>query len=199
MRARAQSVLRWTTFLLACLLPLAARAAGAAEGGEGPPLPPNPYIPQFIWAVASFLVVLFILMKKAFPLILAAMDKRAADIRDALAAAERAKAEAQQMMAQHEASLEKARKEAALIIEEGKADAVKVKDSIVAGAKKDAEEMVARARREIELAKTTAMDDLTRRSIQISLELSSRLIRKNLNADEQQGLIQETIRSLPAA
>lgn len=195
MRDRTLRYLRQAAFLVVAFFPLSAWAAEAEAGAGGG----NPYISQFIWAVASFLIVLFILMKKAFPPILAAMDKRAADIRDALAAAERARAEAQQMISQHEASLEKARKEAALIIEEGKADAVKLKDTIVAGAKKDAEEMVTRARREIEQAKTTAVDDLTRRSIQISLELSGRLIRKNLSADEQQGLIQETIRGLPAA
>lgn len=160
---------------------------------------PEQYISQFIWSVLTIVVVLAILLKKLFPPIVQAMDKRAADIRDALSAAERARAEAQEMMAKHEASLELARKEAAAIIEEGKSDAVKVKDAIVASAKKDAEEIAGRAKREIEQAKVNAMDELTRRSIQLSLELSSRLIRKNLNEAEQQGLIQETIRGLPAA
>lgn len=186
-----------------------AEATHATPGGEGeaaeghaahpPEKTPAAYISQAVWSIASFLIVLAILMKKMFPAIIQSMDKRAGEIRDALAAAEKAKAEAQEMMARHEASLEKARKESAAIVEEGKADAVRLKDSILAGAKKDSEEMVARARREIEQAKVSAMDELTRRSIQLSLELSSRLIRKNLSADEQQGLIQETIRGMPAA
>lgn len=182
--------------------PLAAEPAAAAEAGhEGGHAEKSggQYVSQFIWSVASFLIVLAVLYKKAFPVILASLDKRAADIREALASAEKAKAEAQALMARHDAQLEKARREAQAIIDEGKADAVKLKDSILAGAKKDSEEMVARARREIEQAKVTAIDDLTRRSVQLSLELSSRLIRKNLNAEEQQGLIQETIRGMPAA
>ncbi len=179
-------------------------AGGAAPGGEGhegghAEKGTAQILSQTAWAILSFLVVLAILLKKLFPPIVKAMDKRAGDIRDALAAADRARAEAQEMMARHEESLEKARMEAAAIIEEGKSDAQKVKDSILASAKQDAEEMAARARREIEQAKTAAIDDLTRRSIQLSLELSSRLIRKNLSEGEQQGLIQETIRGLPAA
>lgn len=178
----------------------AAQGAGGHGGGhEAPEKTAVTYLSQTAWAILSFVVVLLVLFTKLFPAITQAMDKRAADIRDALAAAEKARAEAQEMMARHESNLEKARKEAAAIIEEGKADAVKLKDTILAGAKKDAEDMVSRARREIEQAKTTAIDDLTRRSVQLSLELSSRLIRKNLSADEQQGLIQETIRGLPAA
>ncbi len=177
-------------------------AAGehATGGGEHAAEKSNGQIvAQLFWSIASFLIVLGVLTKKLFPVILASLDKRAGDIREALAAAEKARGEAQELMARHEAQLEKARKEAQAIVTEGKADAVKLKDSILAGAKKDSEEMVARARREIEQAKVTAIDDLTRRSVQLSLELSSRLIRKNLNADEQQGLIQETIRGLPAA
>jgi F-type H+-transporting ATPase subunit b len=175
--------------------------AAAAEGHEGAHAEKTTeqILSQTAWAILSIVVVLAILLKKLFPPIVQAMDKRAADIRDALSAAEKARAEAQEMMAKHEESLELARKEAAAIIEEGKADAVKVKDSIVASAKKDSEEIAGRAKREIEQAKVNAMDELTRRSIQLSLEISSRLIRKNLNEAEQQGLIQETIRGLPAA
>ena len=156
-------------------------------------------ISQTAWAILSIVVVLAILLKKLFPPIVQAMDKRAADIRDALAMAEKARSEVEVLMAKHETSLEKARQEAAAIIEESKADAVKVRDSIVESAKKDAEEISGRARREIEQAKLTAMDDLTKRSIQLSIELTSRLIRKNLSPDDHQGLIQETIQGLPRA
>ncbi len=176
-----------------------ASAGGDHGGHHTSEKAPGEIVAQIFWAIASFLVVLGVLYKKLFPQILTALDKRAAEIRDALAAAEKAKTEARELMERHESQLEKARREAQAIVDEGKADAVKLKDSMLAGAKKDAEEMVARARREIEQAKVTAVDELTRRSVQLSLELSSRLIRKNLNAEEQQSLIQETIRSLPAA
>ena len=210
---RLSFIVKLLTVLLLPLGPFAqepepAHGAGAAHaeavsggdhGGHAPEKAPGEIVAQVFWAIASFLVVLGVLYKKLFPQILTALDKRAAEIRDALAVAEKARAEARELMERHESQLEKARREAQAIVAEGKADAVKLKDSILAGAKKDAEEMVARARREIEQAKVTAIDDLTRHSVRLSLELSSRLIRKNLNAEEQQSLIQETIRSLPAA
>jgi F-type H+-transporting ATPase subunit b len=157
------------------------------------------YISQSLWAIASFVLVLVILLKKLFPPIVQAMDRRASDIRETLAAAEKARDESKALLAQYEESLEKGRKEALAIIEEGKADASKLRDSILESAKKDAEETVARARRDIEQAKITALDDLTRRSIQIGIELASRLIQKSVSPEEHQALIQETVRKLPAA
>lgn len=192
--------------VLACLsltlclpdLLLAAAEAQAVPGGHGE-TGPEPIILPAVWAMLSFLVVLAILLKYLFPPILQAMDKRAADIRDALAAAEKARAEAQQMMERHEASLEKARLEAAAIIEEGKADAVKVKESIISTARKDAEEITARSRREIEQAKLVAIEEVKKTAIEISFALARRLIKKNLDPREHQELIQEEIRELPVA
>jgi len=157
------------------------------------------YVTQFFWACASFVVVLLILLKKLMPPITAALDKRAADIRDALSVAEKARAEAEAMISKHEAHLETARAEAASIIEEGKADALKVKDSIVSSARKEVEEVEARSRREIEQAKTAAVDELDRRAVEISVGIAGKLIGKTIDASEHQGLIQESLRDLQNA
>ena len=177
-----------------CLLaPLAARAAEEPAGGEhgGMILPPT------VWAILSFLVVLVILTKKLFPPIFAAMDKRAAEIRDALDAAAKARAEAAEMMSRHQADLARARQESAEIVEEAKRDALKLKDHIVESARKEAEEITARSRREIELAKHTALDDLHRRAIDLSFDLASRLIKKNLSHEDHKELIKERLAQVP--
>lgn len=173
--------------------------AAAGEHGGHVEKDAGVYIGQTLWALGSFLVVLFVLLKKVLPPIVQAMDKRAAEIKSGLEAADKAREEAKQMMAQHEARLEEARREAAAIIEEGKADALRVKDSIVESARKESEEVAARSRREIELAKVAAIDELDRRSVELSLDIARHLIHKSLNAQEHQELIQERIRSLRSA
>jgi F-type H+-transporting ATPase subunit b len=193
------------TLLLGTLLKASAAAGvvllpalllGAEDAGEKTP---GVYVSQFLWAIGSFVVVLLILIKKLLPPITAALDKRAADIRDALAVADKAGAEAQAMISKHEAQLETARAEAAAIIEEGKADALKVKDSIVSSARVEVEELQARSRSEIEQAKTAAVDELDRRAVAISVDIAGKLLGKSINPAEHQELIQERLRALQEA
>ena len=77
-------VLRGTGFTLSLFLPVLLFAADDGHGAKAS----DPVIPQTVWAILSFLVVLFILWKKAIPPILGAMDSRAEKIREALAAAD---------------------------------------------------------------------------------------------------------------
>ena len=144
-------------------------------------------------AFLIFLVVLTILWKKLFPPIVEALDKRAATIRDSLEAAEKARSEAQNMIAEHEANLDKARAEGRAIVEEAKADAKKVKDGIVKDAQRAADEIVARGKRELELAKQSAVDDLYSSASRLSFDLAEKVIQKSLSANEHQGLIDSCI------
>jgi F-type H+-transporting ATPase subunit b len=174
--------------------PLALRAAeeqaenGAASTGVAP------YVLPTVWAIVSFVLVLLILTRKLFPVILQAMDKRAAEIRAGLEAADKARAEAAEMMKRHQADLDKARLESAEIIDEAKRDALKLKDAIVASARKESEEITARSRREIELAKVAAISDLHRQAVRLSIDIAGRLISKNLNAEEHAALIEERLK-----
>lgn len=187
---------KWTW--AASLVLLAAHRVWAVEEGAEGDHPPF-LVSTTVWAIVSFLLVLFILSKKLFPPILAAMDRRAQDIRDSLDAAERARAEAEEMMKRHQDDLAKAREEAAAIIEEGRADAQKLKDSIVASARSDAEELTARARRDIEQTKNNAVSELQQLSAALSIDIANELIRKNLSIDDHRKLIEERIKEFPAA
>ena len=165
----------------------------AADDGHGAKAS-DPVIPQTVWAILSFLVVLFILWKKAIPPILGAMDSRAEKIREALAAADQAKADAEAAMAAHQDNLETARQESRSIIEEGKRDAEKVKAQIIEDANQEAGEISQRVTREIQLAKEAALDDLHKRSVALSIDLAGKLIQKNLSAKENQKLIDKTVK-----
>ncbi len=182
--------LRGVVFASGLLSPAFLFAADPAAGGDGP----KALIPPTVWAVISFLVVLFILWKKLLPVITGAMDDRAAKIREALEAADQAKAEAEAAMATHQGNLETARQESRAIIEEGKRDAEKVKAQILEDANKEAAEISQRVSREIELAKEAALDDLHQRSVALSIDLASKLIDKNLEAEDNQKLIDETVK-----
>jgi len=184
--ALACSVLTWSA---RCF------AADEAHGdGEMPPV-----WSVTIWAIISFVVVMAVLVKKLLPPIFAAMDKRSEEIRSALEAADRAKADAEAMIQKHEDHLAKARAEAAAIIEEGRSDAQKLRAKIEADAKKASEEMAARAQREIAQAKQTAVVELQELSAGLAIDIANALIKKNLTQDDQKNLIEERIREFSAA
>jgi F-type H+-transporting ATPase subunit b len=177
--------------LLASVLPAVALAA--EEGDATSKL--KPYLPSTVWAILSFVAVLTVILKFVMPKIVGALDERAKAIRESLAAAEKARADAESMMRRHQDDLEKARQEARAIIEEGKADAERIKQKIVSDAGSEAEQISSRAKREIELAKQAALDTLHRQSVELALSLAGRLVEKSLDANDHQSLIQEQIRS----
>ena len=53
----------------------------------------DPHVGLIIWTIITFLVVLFVLKKFAWPHLLAALDEREKRISDAIAAAEQARQE----------------------------------------------------------------------------------------------------------
>ncbi len=167
----------------------------AAEGGEGGMAAEVMRLFKTSgWGVLAFVIVLVILWKKLFPPIIEALDRRERTIRESLEAAERAREEAQRMMAEHEDHLEKARSEARAIIDEGKADAERVKNSIVESARRESEEISARARRDIELAKKAAVDDLYRQAARLSFDIAEKVIQKSLDPKEHEGIVDACIK-----
>lgn len=188
----------WMLSILVLVGPsLAMASEGEAEGGHGGGggllVPPN------VWAILSFLVVLAILVRKLLPPIIQVLDKRAEAIRDALEAADRARAERQALIESHAAEVERCRQEALAIVEQGRAEALQLKESLAAEARKEADAMIARGKREIEQAKQGAIEDLDRRAVNLAFDIANRLIRKNLSPADHQEMIQERIKNMPAA
>lgn len=185
-----------------CLVVLAASftaaplfAAEESEGGGGLSKTVQDFVMTSGWALLVFVGVLAILWKYLFPPIIEALDRRAKTIEDSLMAAQKAREEAETMIARHEASLETARAEGRAIIEEAKEDAIKVKNGIVADARRESAEIVERGRRELELAKKAAVDDLYRRSAELSFELAEKVIQKSLKPKDHKKLIDSCIQS----
>lgn len=193
-------VLFFTLFALFTLVAPALLLA-APEGGEAGTaghkgeflVPPN------VWAIVSFLLVLAILVWKLIPQIVHVMDRRAEAIREALEAAKKAWAQREALVATHAEEIRRSREETQALIAAGKAEALRVREAMVAAARQEAEQIVERSRREIQLAKESAIDDLQKRAVELAFDLSERLIRKSLHPAEHQDLIQESVRRLPRA
>ena len=165
----------------------------------------NPFagdIGNALWTVVIFVIVLVVLGKFAWGPILGALQKREDFIRDSLAKAKTDREEAQRVLKEYSDRINAARTEASAIVDEGRRDAEVLKRQIEDHAKQEAQAMIERAKREIGIARDTAVKDLYTLSARVATDMAGRIIRKELNAKEHERLISESIddivRAVPA-
>lgn len=155
---------------------------------------PSPGI--FIWTVITFLIVLAILKWKAWGPLMQALDERQESIKSALDAASKAKEEAQKVSSDYEQMIAKAESKKQEILAKAKQEA----DSL--GSKKEAEAdakcnaMVEKAKKEIEAEKAKALKEIKTVVVSLSVETASKIIRKNLDSNDNRKIAEETINSI---
>lgn len=156
----------------------------------------TPAVPELIWGTIAFLIVFFVLMKFAFPMLRKGLKAREDKIRQDLEAASRAREEAELEAAQYRAQLGDARSEANAIIEEARADADRIRREMIERAEADAAEIRARAQEDIRLAQERAMSDLRNQVADLSIELAEKVVERNLDRETQLALIESYINSM---
>lgn len=180
------------TFLLVLLL--AASPVFAAEGGEDNIFAGD--LGNAVWTLLIFGAVLFVLGKFAWGPLLEAMQKREEFIRESLGDAKRDREAAQARLEEYTAKLETARADATALVEEGRRDAEVVRARIEEETREESQKMLDRAKREIELAKQTALKDLYTSSATLATDMASKILRKELSAAERQALVTRSLDDL---
>lgn len=184
---------------VACSLVLFAPDLFGAPDSEGGPKTMAEKVQHALkttgWSLLAFGLVFLILWKKLFPPIIAGLDERARKIQESLDAAKKAKEEAEAVMAENEAILEKARQDGRAIIEEAREDAVKAKNDIIEEARSEAEAITQRGLRELDQAKQTAVDELYRQASTLAFDLAEKVIQKSLKEADHKSLIDKTIKT----
>lgn len=176
---------------------LAAAPAVAAEHGGGGNIFAGD-LGNAIWTVVVFLVVLFVLGRYAWGPLLSGLQEREKFIHDSLAQARADREAAEARLKEYEARLAQARAEATGIVEEGRRDAETVKARIEAQAREEADRMIERAKREIGIARDTAVKDLYVLAGRLATDAAARIIRKELSAADHERLVSEAIAAIEA-
>jgi F-type H+-transporting ATPase subunit b len=147
----------------------------------------------FLWTVITFLVLVLILWKAAWKPIVEALDARAEKVRGDIESADKARQEAEKLLAQHKSLMDNAKGEAAKIVEESKAEAEKMRNQIMDKASADAKDLSERTKKEITLAKDKALSEIKAEIVILSTEIAAKIINKNLNPNDQKALVEETL------
>jgi F-type H+-transporting ATPase subunit b len=92
--------------------------------------------------------------------------------------------------------MDNSRNEAAQIIAKGREEAERMKNEIVEKASAESRAIADRAKKEIELAKDKAIIDIKTEVVVLSTEIASKIISKNIKAEDQKALVEEALNKM---
>ena len=167
----------------------------AAEGGGSALLSVDSTL---LWAtLVIFALFAAVLRKFAWGPLLKIVDERERSIREQVEAAERAAAEARDLLLKHQALLRDAGREREEILARAVREAEALRNDLVAKARAEAESAVTRAREQMLREKDQAVAELRAQVADIAVEAASRIVKSSLTDDAQRRLVDDYIQSLP--
>jgi F-type H+-transporting ATPase subunit b len=157
---------------------------------------PSPILPatnEIIWGSISFVVLLVLLTKFAWPGIKNGLEARSERIRADLDAADSAKSEADQVLSDYKAQLADARNESARIIEEARQAADALRKDQEQRLQAELAQLRERAAADIESAKRQAIADLKDEVAGLAIGAAEVIVQRNLDRDTQVRLVESYI------
>lgn len=172
---------------------LLATPALAQEGGL---LSPEPGL--IIWTIITFLVVLGVLWKFAYPHILGAVEAREARLRNLMGQAEHDRAEAAALLAEQQLQLEQTRTHAQDLIAESRVAAERLREQMLAETRGQQEDLLLRARQDIQRETDRALDTVRREAVELALAAAEKVIGRNLSTEDNYRLVQQALGQMPS-
>lgn len=146
----------------------------------------TPAFGLIIWTLLAFVIVFFILKKFAWKPILKSMNDREQGIADSLSTAERVRGEMALLKSENEELLVKAREERALMLKEAKETKEKIINDAREQAKAETNKIIVDAQAVIDQQKMAAITDLKNQIGNLVIEVSEKILRRELNNKEEQ-------------
>ena len=149
-----------------------------------------------IWTIVAFLITLYVLKRYAFGPIQKMIDERRERIAQSIAEADNARDEARNLLEEHKKLMQEARGEAEEII----AEARKTRDAMETRMREETEterqRRLEETRREIAAETARALEQIRAEVADLTLEATSIVVGRKLDADRDRELISEAIGSL---
>lgn len=143
------------------------------------------------WTIVNVLVLFFLLKKFLFGPVNKVMEKRQSMINSDIESAENAKKDALEMKSQYEANIASAKDEAKEIIFNAKRQAKQQSEKSRLETEAELASMKQQAIKEMELEKKKTLDSTHDEIAQLALEAASMIIKRNVNDDDNQKLLDE--------
>ena len=151
---------------------------------------------DFLFYLIMFIIMLLIVKHFAWGPVTKMMDKRATKISNDIDSAEKARKEAEDLAAKRQTALENSRAEAAGIINRAKQNGEQQKASIVNAANEEVKTMKVNAKKDIQQEKQDALSSVKNDVAELSIEIASKIIQKELTPESQKELVDSYIEGL---
>jgi F-type H+-transporting ATPase subunit b len=149
-----------------------------------------------IWTIVAFLVTLFVLKKYAFGPIQNMIDQRQAHIANSIKAAEDARTEAQSLLEQHKQLIGQARSESEAILAEARKTGQAMEQRMKDETETERQRRIEETKKEIAAETARALGQIRAEVADLTLEATSRVVGKTLDAERDRELISEAIAGL---
>ena len=149
----------------------------------------------FVWQTILFILLILLLKKFAWKPILNAVNEREEGIKNALAEADKARQEMQNINADNERILKEARTERDGMLKE----ACEIKNNLIEEAKEEAKtqanKLIEQAKTSIQSEKLAAIADLKNQVAELSMNIAEKVVKDELsNKDKQLKLVEQMLK-----
>jgi F-type H+-transporting ATPase subunit b len=181
----------------------AAAATGAGHGhepaaeGQPPILEQQPSLA--IWTVVVFVGLLFVLGRYAWTPLLNALHQREEHLEHVLHDTERARNEAESLLAEHRRLMAEAQDKVRAMLTEARQEADAASAEILKKAQEESEAARHRAERDIATARDQALVEIWSKASDLAVSVAGRVLERELAPDEHRRLIAKALNELPAA
>ena len=150
-----------------------------------------------IWTSVVFVLLVLVLGKFAWKPLLQSLKDREDKIRDSLEQAERARAEAAELIKQNERNMARAGEEYQRVVQEARAMGEKMKEEIVNKARTQAQQELHNAKEEIQRDVDAAKQQLRTEVADLAIKAAEKILDENLDAGKQKKIIDNVLNELP--
>ena len=159
-----------------------------------PLVQPDPGL--FIWTILTFLVLVALLARFAWRPLLEALERRQATITKSLDDAQRARQELERLQRESAEMMRQARVEADAIVSRSRSDAEALREELKQKSRAEAAAIVKNAEKQIQLETARAIQQIRNETIDLSVAIASKILRRQVSKEDHEGLIEETLKQV---
>jgi F-type H+-transporting ATPase subunit b len=150
----------------------------------------------YVWTIATFLILAFLLSKFAWKPLLAILEKRQETIAAAVEDARRAREELERVHQDAARLLAEARREADTILTRTRTDADRLREELRHQAQAEAANIGRNAERQIQQETARAIAQIRVEAVDLSLDIASKILRRTVTRADHDQLISDVVEHL---
>lgn len=154
------------------------------------------YVGDMLFVMLTFLVLMWLIKLVAWKPVTKMMQDRSDKIVNDIDSAKESRTKAAELAQKRQAELDKTRDDANGIINNAKQTGQRQREQIVEDARNEASNLKSSAEKDIEQQRQEALANSRKDVASLSIEIASKIISKELNEDDQKGLVESYIEGL---